>query len=109
LYDPVTETSTDSFCPTCSGVYYIPVYSGTSIQGHVTWAYSEQLGWPTGGKQFEGDVRIQIKYTEANLSAVDNAKWVEVDGRQMEVKKRTLRGVQSINRILVDLLEKEKL
>jgi hypothetical protein len=109
LYDPVTQTSTDSFCPTCSGSYYIPVYSGTVINGHITWAYSEQLSWPTGSKQFEGDVRIQIKYTEANINTVNIAKWVEVDGRQMEIKKKSLRGVKNINRILVDLLEKDKL
>lgn len=108
LYDPVNESSTDSFCPTCSGLYYIPVYSGSEIDAHITWGKSEQLGWYTGGQQMEGDCRVQIEYTTANLNAVDNAKWVIVDGKRMEVKKKILRGVQTINRILVDLDEQEK-
>ncbi len=107
-YDPVNDASTDAFCPVCSGEYWIPTYSGVSISGHITWGHSEQLGWQSGGQMFEGDCRVQIKYTEDNLNAVDNAKWVEVDGRIMQIVKKILRGVQTINRILVDLIEKNK-
>lgn len=107
-YDPINDSSTDSFCPTCSGEYWITTYSGISISGHVTWGYSELLGWQTGGQLDEGECRVQIKYTIANLAAVENAKWVEVDGKRMQIIKRILRGVQSINRILVDLIEFEK-
>jgi len=104
--DPITNTSTDSFCITCGGEYWIPTYSGVTISGHVNWGYSEQLGWVSGGQLNEGECRVQIKYTLANLNAVDNAKWVEVDGKTMEVVKRILRGVQTLNRILVDLRER---
>lgn len=105
--DPITNTSTDSFCPTCSGEYWIRVYSGVSISGHITWGYSEQLGWVTGGQLDEGECRVQIEYTDDNLSTVNNANYVEVDGKTMQIVNKKLRGVKSINRILVDLIEKE--
>lgn len=105
--DPITNTSTDSFCTVCEGEYWIPTYSPTIISGHVTWGYSEQLGWVTGGQLDEGECRVQIKYTPENVTVVDTAKWVVVDDKEMTVVKRILRGVQNINRILVDLIEKE--
>jgi hypothetical protein len=107
--DPVTNESTDSFCTTCSGEYWIPSYSGEAILAHVNWGFSEQLGWYTGGQQMEGDCRIQIKYTVTNIDIVDKTKWIEVDGRNMLIVKRILRGVQPLNRIILDLSEKDKL
>lgn len=106
--DVVTDTSTDPFCPTCSGTYWIPVYSGVTISGHITWGFSEKLGWESGGQLDLGDCRVQVKYTVANLSAIDNAKYAIVDGRKLIKKKVILRGVKNINRILVDLIESEK-
>lgn len=106
--DPVTNTAIDSFCLTCSGVGYLYTYSGATMSGHVTWGHSELLNWQSTGQQFEGDCRVQVKYTEANLEAVENAKWVDVDGKDMMVLKKTLRGVQPINRILVDCIERNK-
>ena len=105
--DEVNNTSTDSFCSTCSGDYWINTYSGVPISGHVTWGYSEQLGWVSGGQLDEGECRIQIAFSEDNLSTVNNAIWVEVDGKVMQIVKRILRGVKNINRILIDLIEKE--
>jgi hypothetical protein len=105
--DPVTGTSTNSFCELCEGNYWIPTYSGVTISGHVNWGASEQLGWVTGGEMMEGDCRVQIKYTPDNLSTVNDARYVMVDGRRMDIVKRIYRGVQSINRILVDLTEDE--
>jgi hypothetical protein len=105
--DPTTNTATDSFCPVCSGLYWIPTYTTTIISGHVTWGYSEQLGWVTGGQLAEGECRVQIKYTVANLDVIENAKKIFVDGKEMQMEKKTLRGVQNINRILIDLNEKE--
>lgn len=106
--DPITDTALDSFCPVCSGNGYLYTYSGTSISGHVTWAYSEQLGWQSGGQIFEGDCRVQIKHTPRNVTIVENAVKVDVDGKDMQVIKKALRGVPSINRILVDLIERNK-
>ena len=105
--DPTTNESTDSFCPVCSGLFYIPTYTTTIISGHVTWGYSEQLGWVSGGQLAEGECRVQIKYTVANLDIIENAKKIFVDGKEMQMEKKTLRGVKNINRILIDLNEKE--
>lgn len=106
--DPITNTATNSFCPVCSGLYWIPTYSGVTISGHVTWGYSEKMGWETGGQLDEGECRVQIKYTPENITVVDSAKWVSVDNRKMKIIKKLYRGVQGINRILVDLIEEEK-
>lgn len=106
--DRITEHSTDSFCPLCSGVYWIPVYSGYTISGHITWANADILQWYSGGQLFDGDVRVQIEYTTTNLDIVDNAIYVHVDSKIMEIKSFILRGVQTINRILIDMIEKEK-
>lgn len=109
--DPVTNTSTNSFCPVCSGNYFIYTYSGEIIKAHVTWGYSEQLGWVVGGQIPEGECRVQIEYTPHNVYVADNAKWVTVDSREMQIVggrgRRILRGVQELNRILIDLVEKE--
>lgn len=106
--DPITNHSTNSFCPTCSGIYWVPLYSGYTISGHVTWGNSDFENWYPGGYQFDGDVRVQIEYTLANLDIVDNAEYVYVDDKVMEIKSFILRGVQAINRILIDMIEKEK-
>lgn len=91
----------------CSGIYWIPTYEVTTISGHITWGFSEQLGWVSGGQLAEGECRVQIKYTVANLGVVENAKKIFVDGKEMQIEKKTLRGVKNINRILIDLIEKE--
>jgi len=109
--DPITNTSTDSFCPVCSGVHWIPVWSSASISGHVTWGKLDIMKWESGGQYFNGDVRVQIEYTPENLTIVDDAEedgYVIVDGKTMTIRSRILRGVQTINRILIDLIEKEK-
>lgn len=106
--DPITGTSTDSFCPVCSGEYYLYTYSGVSVSGHVTWAGADQLNWLTGGQLFEGDARVQIKFTVVNQQLIEDTEWVEVDGRKLMIEKIIPRGVPDQNRILVDLKEKEK-
>lgn len=105
--DPITNTSTDSFCVYCSGTYWIPVWEVNSISGHVTWGFSEQLGWVAGGQLAEGECRVQIKYTPENITIVDNAEKIYVDGKEMQFVKKTLRGVPEVNRILIDLKERE--
>lgn len=106
--DPVTGTAINSFCTVCSGNGIIAVLSGVEVSGHITWGFSELLGWKTGGQLDDGECRVQIKYTIANELLVDNSKFVTVDGREMLISKRILRGVPQINRILIDLIEKDK-
>jgi len=106
--DPVTNTSTDSFCPTCSGMFWLYTYSGVNVSGHVTWGYADQMDWATGGQIFEGDCRVQVKYTVTNLELVENAKWLVVDDKKMSIIKTIQRGVPTVNRLLLDLREEGK-
>jgi hypothetical protein len=106
--DPVTNNSTDSFCPVCNGTYWIPVYSGTTITGHVAWGKSDMMRWETGGQWWEGSAGVQIEYTPENQILVNDAIYVTVDGKEMEISKSMLRGVKPLNRILIDLIEKTK-
>jgi len=106
--DPITDTALDPYCLTCSGIGYIVILSGVPLMAHVTWGHSELMGWYAGGQIDHGDCRVQIKYTVANEATVDGAKYVVVDNRVMQIMRKILRGVQPINRILIDLIEKER-
>lgn len=106
--DPINNSSTDAFCPVCSGLYWIPTYSGISINSHITWGYSEKQDWETGGQLDIGECSVQVEYTQANLDAVDNAKWAVIDGKKMKIINKVLRGVKDINRIIVYFTEKDK-
>lgn len=103
VVDPVTGESLDSFCPYCSGIGYTVVPSGTSILAHITNAPGDKPQFTQGGNWFDGDCRVQIEYTDANLSVVDAADRVIVDNKEYEIKHKHLRGVQELDRILVDL------
>lgn len=106
--DPVSNTSTDSFCPTCSGEYWIPTYSGWVTTAHVTWGRSEDKQWVTGGMVDDGTVTAKFMHTADAEEIVHNAKYVIVDDREMDVVDIILRGVPAVNRIIVKLKEKEK-
>ena len=106
--DPITGTSTDSFCTLCSGEYWIPTYSGVTYSGKVTWGTSEEKEWMTGGLVDNGDCLVTILHTPAAEQVVFDSEYVRVDGRELDVDKITLRGVPEVNRILVKLKEKER-
>jgi len=103
--DPVTDTSTNSFCPVCSGVGYLYTYSGMDILAHVTWSPSDIMQWSQGGQYFEGDCRVSVEYTVGNLATVEASKYVVIDTKRLKVLKKMFRGVKDINRILIDLKE----
>ncbi len=105
--DPITDTSTDSFCVICDGEGYVTTYSGTTISAHVTWGKADELGWVTGGQYLEGDCRVQIEYSTGNITVVDGSEFVTVDGKRLSVRKKILRGVPDLNRILIDLKEED--
>lgn len=108
--DPVTNTSTNSFCPVCSGLYWIPVLSGIEIKAHITWKPSDVLQWESGGQLFTGDCLVKIPYSVDNYTATKNATYIVVDGKKMSKTKKgaTLLGVPTINRILMELNEEDK-
>ena len=107
--DPVSQDSTDSFCPECDGVYWVSTFSGVTVSGHITWAGADILNWETGGQLFDGDVRIQIKKASGIIEMLDSTEYIIVDEKKVEEKSRILRGVKEINRVLIDciLLDKE--
>lgn len=108
VLDPYTNTSTDSTCSGCDGEYWIPSYAITVITGHITWGSSDLLNWQTGGQLFEGDCRIQIKYTAENIQVVEGTEYLVADEKKLEVQSKILRGVPTLNRIILDCIEKEK-
>ena len=105
--DPITNTSLDSFCIHCSGLYWVPVPSGYDVTAHITWGNADILNWATAGQMFDGDCRVQVKSTAAITTVLENEiERVEVDGQNFEIKSKIYRGVPTINRILIDLVEK---
>jgi hypothetical protein len=103
--DPITNTSTNSFCTICGGEYWLETTSGYTTSGHIRWRSSEQPTLQAGGKLPEGDCQVTIAYTTNNLAAVDNISDVIVDGRRMSLKYYRLKGVKQPNRIALTLLE----
>ncbi len=106
--DPITDTSTDSFCPTCSGVYWIKTISGVDIKAHVTWKSADGLDWYSGGQQFVGDCLVKVIYNAYNFTIIDNSDGVFVDDRDMQISKVNLLGAPTINRITLSLKERDK-
>ena len=106
--DPVTDTSTDSFCAVCSGVYWIHTWSGYDITAHITWKFADKDDWTTGGLTFLGDGIVKIMYSGPYMDIVDSTDYIVVDGKQANIEKVTLLGVPSINRIILDFKERNK-
>ena len=106
--DPITNTSTNSFCTVCSGVYWIPTWSGDNIEAHVTWKFADKDQWETGGHVFIGDGIIKVMYSGPYMDIINNAEYAVVDGKEVNIEKITLLGVPSINRIILDFKERNK-
>jgi hypothetical protein len=106
--DPIANTSTNSFCLTCSGMYWIPEYGSYTISGHIAWGKDEILKWESGGQWFSGEAGAQIEYSDTNITILDKTNYVVVDGKKLEIKKKLFRGVKALNRILLDLSEFDK-
>lgn len=106
--DPATDTSDNAFCATCSGEYYIDILSGVTTQAVISWGPSDKPGWESGGQLLGGDCTIQIDLSDEVRDMLDKTVNVVVDERVMEVRKTVFRGVQSLNRVLLSLIEKDK-
>ncbi|MCK4822760.1 hypothetical protein KA005_43755 [bacterium] len=105
--DPVTNLSIDSFCVTCSGFYWINTVSGLAVTAHVRLRNVDIPVWTVGGFIVDGDAQVQVKYTSTVMDAIDNVDHFLVDGKEFLKKKLSLRGVPTVNRIVVTLEEKE--
>lgn len=106
--DPVTNTSIDSFCPTCSGEYWILTETPSGIVGHITWKFSEEENWVTGGMTFVGDGKVKVMYSGPYLDWINSSEYMIVDGRVADIEKVTVLGVPSLNRIILDFKERRK-
>ena len=106
--DPITNTSINSFCPVCSGDYWIPAWSGYDIKAHITWKFSDQDDYQTGGNVFLGDGIVKIMYSGPYMDIIDRTEYMGVDGKQADIKRVTLLGVPSINRIVLDFKQRSK-
>lgn len=106
--DPVTNTSVDSFCPVCSGIYWIPTYSSNSIVAHVAWKYADDAEFNTGGNTYVGDGKVKIIYSGPYMDILEDTDYLVVDGKQASIEKITLLGVPHVNRISIDFKEKSK-
>lgn len=105
--DPISQTSTDSYCPICSGQYWIETYSGWDVTAHVTWGKHDSKQWETGGMIDNGDCTVKFIFSGWMQDIIDDTKYVIVDDREMNIVNVILRGVPEINRVLVNLKEKE--
>jgi hypothetical protein len=103
--DPTTNLSTDPFCETCDGNYWINTISAYPVLAHVRWFSSEQPLWSEGGKVHEGDCQATVGLSGYNLTAVRNSDHYEVDAKEMYMKNYAIKGVPEPNRITVTLLE----
>jgi len=106
--DPVNNTSTDPFCETCSGSYWLMSYDEVTVSGHVRWHPFDDPHPMTGGIVFEGDCTVTIEYTDTNLTSAKAADYFLVDDKRMVLWKYVLRGKQPINRIRLMLREEEE-
>lgn len=106
--DPVTNASVNSFCTVCSGEYWIPTWSGQDIMAHVTWKFSGEDEFHTGGTVFLGDGIIKVMYSGPYMDIINSADYVAVDGKQVDIQRVTLLGVPSVNRIVLDFKERSE-
>lgn len=105
--NPVSNLSTNPFCPVCGGTYWLNTSSGYVVNAHV--AIGEiDLPWRVAGGYIQkGEALVQIKYTAENLYAVTHAVHYNVDGKLYLQDDVSYRGVPNINRIVITLKEQE--
>lgn len=103
--DPITNTSVDSFCTTCSGLYWINTISGLDVNAHIRWLTADEPLYTPAGEIETGDCIATIEYTEANMTAVENSETITIDDRETYVINYVPRGKPSINRIRMVLKE----
>lgn len=105
--DPVTNLSINQFCTACGGDYWIDTLSGVTVTAHVRMKNVDVPVWTVGGFIVDGDAQIQVKHTVAAVEAIESADYYEVDGKEFVQKDLSFRGVPTVNRIVVTLVEKE--
>jgi hypothetical protein len=106
--DPITNLSTNSFCQTCSGNYWIDTISGVVWSGHVTWRYDYKNEFETGGRVFIGDVQAKFILTEERENILKTPRtYLVIDDITTDIVKLTKLG-NPPNRIIVSCKEREE-
>ena len=103
--DPVTDESSNPFCPVCNGLGYLITPSGTTVLSLVSWGPFTNLNMVPGGQFYTGICGCQIEYSDDNFNLVKSSKYLIVDGTNLKVKNFIRRGTGVINRILIDTEE----
>jgi len=106
--DPINNTSTDAFCPSCSGVFWFVTTEDITTSGHIRWAPFDKPQFEPGGIVYNGDCIVTIENTTANLAAIKRSNYIITDGKKLVLDKYTVRGVPALNRIRLFLLEGER-
>lgn len=95
--DLANQTSLNSFCPICSGAYYIVHEVASGIMAHVRWGYGDQSDHGIAGEILAGICTVTI--ASDSITNISNIKEVRVDGKKLEVKSHIYRGAHSRDRI----------
>jgi len=103
--DPATELSTDPYCLECGGNYYKETLSAWVCSAHVRWLKVDQPLWTPGGIIDRGDCYITIAYSGVALANIKKSHHFVVDDEDLYMKHYILKGVPTLNRIKVTLLE----
>ncbi len=99
LFDEVNEASLNSFCTTCSGLYWLTVDDEIEVNAHVRWAREDEPSREVGGSTLMGDCYITVAIDALTTTQISKVKEVRVDGRKLEVYRAIMRGVPTRDRI----------
>lgn len=103
--DPISNKSTLSLCPICSGQYWIPQMKQYTVNGIVQWGVADDATWYTGGETHTGDCTAQIAY-DPNVDFIyQNSMTAVVDNRQMTIHRAIFRGTPTVNRVILVMFE----
>jgi hypothetical protein len=98
-YDPVNESSLNTFCTTCSGTYWIASDTIVSRVAHVRWTREDEPNRGVAGSTLDGDCSITIAIDALTADQLGKIKQVTVDSRKLEVYRSIYRGVQERDRV----------
>jgi len=97
-HDEVNESSLNSFCTVCSGVYWIPTESIVTKNAHVRWRSADEPRQETGGETIIGDCIITISSDALTSIQLGSIQEIRVDERKLVPMRTIPRGVPNIDR-----------
>jgi hypothetical protein len=97
-YDEVNNSSLDSFCPNCSGIFWIPTESIVAVKSHVRWKLADESQKEIGGETFTGDCIITIASDALTSNQLASIKEIRVDSRKLVPTRTIPRGVPNVDR-----------